>query len=102
MSQPVVVSVPHNLGRAEAMRRLKSGLGRVDGQFAGLTLTEQTWTDEQFQFRAAAFGQSANGSIAVAEDHVRIEVHLPWFLAAMAEKAKLLMQQHGQRLLTKI
>ena len=29
MSEPLVVTVPHSLGKAEALRRLKSGFARV-------------------------------------------------------------------------
>jgi hypothetical protein len=29
MSDPLVVSVPHSLGKAEALRRLKSGFARM-------------------------------------------------------------------------
>ena len=29
MSKPLVVSIPHSLGRDEAMRRLKTGLSRA-------------------------------------------------------------------------
>lgn len=101
MSQPVTVSIPHRLGKEEAMRRLQAGLGRAQG-FAGLTITgQQTPTPDRVEFSAAAFGQTANGAIDVAEDHVRIEVRLPWLLAQFAEKAKGLMQQQGQLLLEK-
>jgi len=102
MSQPLVVSIPHALGREEAARRLKAGLGRMQGNFAGLALTQQAWTGDELQFTAAALGHTANGRIDVADDHVRIELHLPWFLASMAEKAKALLQQQGQRLLGKM
>lgn len=100
MSQPVVVSIPHRLGKEEAVRRLQSGFGRAQG-FAGLNIMEQTWTGERLQFRAGALGQVASGTVDVADDHVRIEVQLPWLLAQMAEKAKALMQRQGQLLLEK-
>jgi hypothetical protein len=101
MSTPVVVTVSHKLGREEATRRLRSGLERAHGSFAGLTLMEQTWTGDQLAFRAGALGQTASGTVAVADDHVRIELQLPWLLAKVAEKAKALMQREGQLLLEK-
>jgi hypothetical protein len=102
MSQPLIISIPHSLGREEATRRLKSGLARMQGQFGGLAFSDQTWTtDQQLQFRAAAFGQTASGNIVVDDDQVKIEVHLPWFLAPLANKTKALMQQHGRLLLEK-
>ena len=68
MSQPLVVSIPHHLGRAEAVRRLKSGLGSVRTSFGNvLTVQEETWTDDHLQFCVSALGQSANGTIDVAD-----------------------------------
>ena len=101
MSQPVVVSIPHRLGKEEAARRIRTGLERAHGSFGGLALTEQSWTGDQLQFRASLLGQAASGIIAVADDHVRIEVQLPWLIAQMAEKAKALLQKQGQILLEK-
>ena len=31
MSRPIIVSIPHSLGKAEALRRLKGGMERVIG-----------------------------------------------------------------------
>jgi hypothetical protein len=87
MSQPVVVSVPHRLGREEAQRRLKSGFERAGSQFGGLLdISEQEWHGDRLTFRASALGQQAAGLIDVLEDSIRIEVTLPWLLAKVAEK----------------
>ena len=101
MSKPVVVSIPHHLGKAEARRRLETGFSRVQGNFAGLTMLEQKWTEDRLDFRAGALGQTASGTVDIAEDHVRIELQLPWLLATLAEKAKALVQRQGQLLLEK-
>jgi hypothetical protein len=34
-SPPLVVLIPHNLGKAEASRRIRSGLERIKESFAG-------------------------------------------------------------------
>ena len=48
MSKPVVVSVPHRLGREEAVRRLKAGFERAGSQFAGiLNISDQTWSGDR-------------------------------------------------------
>ena len=87
MSKPVVVSVPHRLGREEAARRLKAGFKRAGSQFAGvLNIAEQAWSGDRLTFRASALGQQAAGTIDVLEDSVRIEVTLPWLLAKIAER----------------
>ncbi|MCC7345888.1 MAG: polyhydroxyalkanoic acid system family protein [Variibacter sp.] len=101
MPQPVTVSIPHRLGKEEALRRVRSGLDRAQSGFGGLSFGAPQWNGDAVNFSAGAFGQHANGVIAVAEDHIRIEIELPWLLAQMAEKAKALMQEGGQRLLEK-
>ena len=34
MSEPLVVTIPHRLGKAEALARIKTGIGRAKGEFA--------------------------------------------------------------------
>ena len=87
MSKPVIVSVPHHLGREEAVRRIRSGFERAGSQFAGiLNISQQAWSGDRLTFQASALGQQASGTIDVLEDSVRIEVTLPWLLARIAEK----------------
>ena len=82
MTAPLVVSIPHRLGRQEAVRRLKNGLGRARTNFGHLmSIEEETWTGDRVAFRLRALGQAASGVIDVQEDHLRLEVSLPWLLA---------------------
>ncbi len=102
MSQPLVVTISHRLGKDEALRRIKSGLGHVRDNYARLlAIQEETWTGDQLQFRVSALGQVAEGSIAVAEDHVRLEVTLPWLLAKVAEKFTPAIRKEGTLMLEK-
>ena len=102
MSKPLVVSVPHRLGKEEALRRLKNGLGQASASFGHLfSIQEETWIDNHLQFRVSAIGQTASGSIDVADDHVRLEVFLPWLLAKVAEALQPLIRKEGTLLLEK-
>lgn len=102
MLKPVVVSVPHRLGREEAVRRLKSGLERTRSTFgAHFAVLEENWSGDHLDLRVALLGQATNGAIDVADDHVRIAVELPWLLGAVAEKAKALIEKQGQLMLEK-
>ena len=76
MSAPLVVSIPHKLGREEAMRRLKTGLSRAASSVPMLSVDEERWEDNRMIFRVRALGQAAAGNVDVAEDHVRVEVVL--------------------------
>ena len=67
MSEPLVVSIPHHLGKEEALRRLKTGLAEVGTSFGHLfSVTEQIWAGDHLRFQVSALGQSASGSIDVA------------------------------------
>lgn len=102
MSKPLVVSIPHRLGKAEAVRRLKSDLATAQTNFGHLfTVQEETWTDERLQFRVSALGQVASGTIDVADDHARLEVMLPWLLAKLAEVVQPRLRKEGTLMLEK-
>ena len=101
MSAPVVVSIPHSVGREEAMRRLKAGLSRAATSVPVLSVDEERWEDNRMIFRVRAMGQAAAGHVDVAEDHVRVEVVLPWLLQRFAEAAQAMIRSRGDRLLTK-
>ena len=101
MSAPLVVSIPHNLGREEAIRRLKSGLTRAASSFPILNVDEERWDDNRMIFRVRALGQAASGHIDVEDDHVRVEVTLPWLLQRFAEMAQRVIKNRGNLLLTK-
>ena len=101
MPAPLVVSIPHSLGREEAMRRLKAGLSRAATSVPMLSVDEERWEDNRMVFRVRAMGQAAAGHVDVAEDHVRVEVVLPWLLQRFAEAAQAMIRSRGDRLLTK-
>src|SRR5258708_13025446 len=89
MSAPLIVSIPHRLGREEATRRLKSGLTRAVATIPVLKVDEEKWEQDRMIFRVRALGQPASGHLDVADDHVRLEVTLPWLLQRFAEVAQL-------------
>jgi hypothetical protein len=101
MSAPLIVSIPHRLGRAEATRRLKAGLTRAASSIPVLHVDEERWDGDRMMFRVRALGQAASGHIDVADDHVRLEVTLPWLLQRFAEVAQLAIKHRGKLLLTK-
>jgi hypothetical protein len=101
MSAPLVVSIPHRLGREEATRRLKGGLSRAAASVPVLHVDEERWEGDRMFFRVRALGQAASGQIDVAEDHVRLEVMLPWLLQKFAEVAQTVIRDRGRLLLTK-
>lgn len=102
MSRPLVVTIPHSLGKEEAMRRLKTGFAQLKEKSGGtLAAADMSWQDSKAAFSLSMFGQSASGDLEVLEDSVRLEIVLPWFLQMIAEKAKALIQKQGHLMLEK-
>lgn len=101
MSAPLIVSIPHRLGREEARRRLQSGLTRAASHVPALSVDEERWDGDRMIFRVRALGQAASGHVDVADDHVRLEVMLPWLLQRFAEAAQKAIRQSGRLLLEK-
>ena len=101
MPAPLIVSIPHRLGREEAIRRLKAGLTRAATSVPMLNVDEERWDDNRMIFRVRALGQAASGHVDVADDHVRVEVTLPLLLQRFAEMAQIAIRNRGSLLLTK-
>ena len=88
-------------GAKEAIRRLKGGLTRAASSIQVLKVDEERWEDNRMVFRVRALGQAASGYVDIEDDHVRLEVTLPWLLQRFAQAAKGAISQRGTLLLTK-
>lgn len=102
LAQPFIVSIPHKLGKDEATRRLKAGLGSIRSEYGKLLqIHEEIWSGDRLAFRLTAMKQPVSGAIDVAEDHVRLEVVLPWLLAGLAHGAQATIRARATRMLEK-
>ena len=78
-AQPLVVVVPHRLGRQAARDRLESGL----------------------VFSVRALGRTFTGKVDVLDDAVRLEVDLPWLLSLATKTIVAHIRHTGISLLRK-
>lgn len=99
MSKPLVVTIPHRLGKEAAIARLQSGLADAAATLPMMSLDEEVWTGDSMAFRMSAMGQQAHGTVNVAEDDVRIEITLPWLLRHFGETIQGAIREKGQVLL---
>jgi hypothetical protein len=102
MATPIKTSIPHQLGRAEARRRIESGFGRLIHQLPGSggTLSEH-WDGDRLTFSLAAMGQTVAGVVDVLDAAVTVEIELPGVLGMLAGGLKDRLQKAGQLLLAK-
>lgn len=102
MGNPVRVSIPHQLGRAEARRRIESGFAKLLEQLpGGAGVCSQRWDEDRLAFGVAVMGQTLSGSVDVLDEAVTIEIELPGLLGRIAGAFKGRLQKAGQLLLTK-
>ncbi|TAJ73552.1 MAG: polyhydroxyalkanoic acid system protein [Phenylobacterium sp.] len=99
MSKPVVVTIPHELGKAEARRRIDEGIGRLTSQIGAVGEIKQAWDGDLMRFSLLAIGQTVTGTIDIQEREARLEVHLPGIFAMIANKVKGRLRDEGQILL---
>jgi hypothetical protein len=102
MSESIVVTIPHRLGKEEARRRITNGLAGLPATFGpAVRILDQTWSEDELHFGLSALAQSIRGTIKIADDHVRLQVALPWLLAKLAGKVQALIQREGRLMLEK-
>jgi putative polyhydroxyalkanoate system protein len=102
MSKAITVSIPHELGRAEARRRIEEGFGNFSKHMGGgAGLLSKTWDGDRLSFSLAAMGQAISGYVDVGDTVVKLELLLPNLLAMIAGKVKGRLQKEGQLLLDK-
>ena len=102
MSNPLVITVSHQLGRQEARNRLQNNMEQIHSRLSRYTSSvESHWTEDHMDFQVAALGQTVNGRIDVLDDAVRVEVHLPWLLSRLGTRIGDRIRQQGRTMLTK-
>jgi hypothetical protein len=100
MSKPITLNIPHELGRAEARRRIDEGFGQLAGHLGGVAgALSKTWEGDRMRFSLQAVGQSITGFIDITEREVKLEVLLPGILGMIAGKVRGRLQKEGQVLL---
>ena len=102
MSETITVTISHRLGKDEAVRRMKDGLARANGQLGSMiAIEQQSWEGDTLRFRVRALGQTAAARIDVLDDALRIEVSLPWLLAKAANRLLSILRKEATKLLEK-
>src|SRR5258708_9556366 len=72
MSAPLIVSIPHRLGREEATRRLKAGLTRAVATIPVLKVDEERWEQDRRIFLVRPLGQPASAHSCLGDDPARL------------------------------
>ena len=101
MATPLTISIPHQLGRAEARRRIETSFASTIRQIPGAGTFNEHWDGDKLTFSAAAMGQTISGVVNVLDTAVTIRIELPGVLGMIASGLKGRLEKTGQLLLTK-
>ena len=102
MAETIKIDIPHKLTQDAARTRIAESFGKLrDQAIGGMLKFEETWTGNRLDFRAGMLGQRVVGRLDVLEGSVHVEIELPTFLAAIANKIKGRITREGQVLLEK-
>lgn len=96
----LTVSIPHQLTRAEAKRKVEEYLGQLRTQYGStVTILEERWTGDNLNFSFAVMGFTITGQGFVEDTAVRVEIALPWPAAMFSSDIKQRIEQEGKKLL---
>ncbi|MDB5471237.1 MAG: polyhydroxyalkanoic acid system protein [Caulobacter sp.] len=103
MAKPLTITIAHQLGQAEARKRIEEGFGKIEQQLAGggQAKVDKSWTGDTMNFTALAMGQTITGALHVLDDSIKLDIVLPGFLSMFAGKVKEKVEKEGQLLLEK-
>jgi hypothetical protein len=99
MTNPITVDLPHNLGVAEARRRIDAGKDKLAGHIPGGAQASSNWEGDRLHLTVTAMGQTVDTHIDVQEKLVRLEVMLPPMLAMFAGPITNFLSHKGGELL---
>jgi len=102
MSVPVVIDVPHKLGRDAARERLRTRFGELGAHMpGGVGEVRASWPGEyEMALEIAAMGQSIPAKLDVMDDKVRVHISLPPMLAYFSGIIGAAVRDQGTKLLT--
>ena len=100
--QPLVIVVPHRLGRQEAKRRLDAGIARLRPELSAFVSgLDYGWQADTLNFNARAMWLAISGRIEVQDETVRIEIDLPWLMRLLADTIRKQVSERATLMLEK-
>jgi hypothetical protein len=100
MSRSISMTIPHDLGVAEAKRRIGERFDMLKREYVDkIGSADVAWVGDVANLRVAALGQTVTALIDVKPAEVKVEVELPWLLAAMANKVQSLVKSNADEVL---
>ena len=101
-SAPISIDVPHKLGKAAAIERLKSKTGTLKDHLpgGGAAQVNASWiADNVLALEIAAMGQTVSAQLEVEETVVHVQLILPPMLGFFSGMISAAVREGGTKLL---
>ncbi len=100
MSNTITVTIPHRLGLEGARARARTRLEKMQHDYVDkIAHSEINWSGDVAHIRVDALGHTATAQVFVFADHARVDVQLPWLLAALSGKLQQLIHHNASEAL---
>ena len=100
MTKSIVLTVPHQLGREKACARAREGMEQLRRRYLDkVARAEIVWAGDVANVTVEALGQTALATIAIFDDHARIDLRLPGLLGMLSGKIQTFAQQNAAEVL---
>lgn len=89
MTKSIVLTIPHQLGREKACARAREGMEQLRRRYLEkVARAEIVWAGDVANVTVEALGQTALATIAIFDDHARIDLRLPGLLGMLSGKSR--------------
>lgn len=101
MSNPLVVDIPHTLGRAEVRRRMSAKVGDLPKHIpGGMAEVRSSWpSEDRMNVVVTAMGQEVIADLDVQDTLVRVSLVLPPMLGFMSGMIEGIVRDRGTAVL---
>lgn len=94
------ITVPHSLGKTEALNRLQGMLESVKENYGSqVSDLQENWTDDGGTFSFKAMGFKISGELTVVDDQVRVDAEFPWAAKPFQSTIETAIRERAERLL---
>lgn len=98
-SAPISIDVPHKLGKAAAIARLKSRIGELDRHIPGGKATSSWPSEDVMALEVVTMGQTVSARLEVEDALVRVQLILPAMLGFFSGMISSAVREGGAKVL---